>query len=383
MSKPPFKYTPKYLLQEAVKWTEYGLQRGFIYLLRLLLPRRKGSLSHIDFSQAKVLFLRQNQIGDALISTPIFAALKRHYPSITLDVVLDRRNATALDGNPYIRRRYVIKQARFDFIGVLQAIRQERYDMVIDLIHSASSTSTLLCLFSGASVIGGFERENDFVYDVKVQLPAGKRMLRQLAEILRLFQIDPDQEPLRPSFYLSPSSPSFAERILLPLRQQFTHLVGVNISASSATFKFWGKENFIALLRHLRQRFPSAAFVLLYAKSYRTLAEEIAIASGAELCEETPTLSDFAAVISMLDALITPDSAAAHLADIFGVPVFILTYLPEGETAWYPSFTSFHVMHSPNGLVASIPLAQVRSASEAFLERTFAHQFPSKPSHLA
>lgn len=367
MSQLPRKYTPQYLLQEAIKWTEYGLQRGLIYFLRCLLPRRKGSLTSLSFSDAKVLFLRQNQIGDALISTPIFAALKRHYPQLTIDVLLDRRNATALDGNPHIRTRYVIKQTRFDIFHVLRAIRKERYDLVVDLIHSASSTSTLICLLSGARIICGFERENDFVYDATVRLPTGQRMLRQLAEILRLFHLDPDAEPLEPVFYCSPASQAFAARVVKPLRQHRKYVIGLNISASSTTFKFWGTDNFIALAQHLHAKFPDTVLLLLYSPAYRSLAERIAAHSAAVLCDTTPTLSDFAAVIAQLDMLITPDSAAAHLADIFRVPVFILTYLPEGETAWYPSFTPFAVIHSENGMVASIPPEKVLPACQAFI----------------
>ncbi|MFN3392996.1 MAG: glycosyltransferase family 9 protein [Candidatus Thermochlorobacter sp.] len=369
MSRLPFKYTPKYLLHETIKWTEYGMQRGLIYLLRLLLPRRRALLSQIEFHKAKVLFLRQNQIGDALISTPIFTALKRHYPTIQLDVLLDRRNATALAGNPHLHTHYVIKQKKFDLLDALCAIRKAQYDIVVDLIHSASTTSTLICLFSGARVICGFERQNDFVYDAKVKLPAGKRMMRQLAEILRLFNIDPDAEPLEPYFFISDASRAFAEKMLSTWREKTERLViGLNISASSLTFKFWGTENFVALAQHLKARLPDATLLILYAKDYAGFAKEIAQQSGAVLSEATPTLSDFAAVISMLDALITPDSAAVHFADIFRVPSLILTHLPEGETAWYPSFTVFKALHGRDGRVASIPLQDVLAASDEFLQ---------------
>jgi ADP-heptose:LPS heptosyltransferase len=165
MSRTPVKYTPKYIISEAIKWTEYGLQQGLIRLLRWVLPRRKASLHQVDFRTAKVLFLRQNQIGDALISTPIFAALKRHYPAMTIDVLLDRRNAVALEANPHIRKRYIIKQKKLDILSAIHSIRKERYDIVVDLVHSASSTSTLICLCCNAKVIMGFERPNDFLYD--------------------------------------------------------------------------------------------------------------------------------------------------------------------------------------------------------------------------
>jgi ADP-heptose:LPS heptosyltransferase len=369
MSRTPVKYTPKYIISEAIKWTEYGLQQGLIRLLRWVLPRRKASLHQVDFRTAKVLFLRQNQIGDALISTPIFAALKRHYPAMTIDVLLDRRNAVALEANPHIRKRYIIKQKKLDILSAIHSIRKERYDIVVDLVHSASSTSTLICLCCNAKVIMGFERPNDFLYDEKVKMPTDKRMMRQLAEILRLFQLNPDEEPLLPCFHVPDTAHAFAEKVIKKVcTAPEQAVIGINISASTKTFKFWGTQNFIELVKHLRTKRPDAALLILYAKNYCEIAQEIAKQSGAALCDETKTLADFAAIISRLHILITPDSAAVHLADIWRVPMLILTHLPQGETAWYPTFAPFQALHAHNGTVASITLQEVIAASEALLE---------------
>ncbi len=375
MSHTPVKYTPKYIISEAIKWTEYGLRQGLIRLLRWLLPRRKASASlcQLDFQTAKVLFLRQNQIGDALISTPIFAALKRHYPAMTIDVLLDRRNAIALEGNPHIRKRYIIKQKQLDILSAIRSIRKEHYDIVVDLVHSASSTSTLICLCANAKGIIGFERQNDFLYDEKVKMPAGRRMMRQLAEILRLFQLNPDEEPLLPCFHVSDTAHAFAEKVIKKLRTAPGQaIIGINISASTKTFKFWGTQNFIELVKHLRIKRPDAAVLILYAKNYCEIAQEIAKQSGAAVCDETKTLADFAAIISRLHILITPDSAAVHLADIWRVPMLILTHLPQGETAWYPTFAPFKALHAHNGTVASIALQEVIAACEVLLERVLA-----------
>jgi ADP-heptose:LPS heptosyltransferase len=145
-------------------------------------------------------------------------------------------------------------------------------------------------------------------------------------------------------------------------------VIGINISASTKTFKFWGTQNFIELVKYLRMKRPDAALLILYAKNYCDIAQEISRQSGAKLCDETKTLADFAAVISRLNLLITPDSAAVHLADILRIPMLILTHLPKGETAWYPTFTPFRVLHAHNGIVASIALQDVVNASEELLE---------------
>jgi hypothetical protein len=48
--------------------------------------------------------------------------------------------------------------------------------------------------------------------------------------------------------------------------------------------------------------------------------------------------------------------------------MLILTHLPQGETAWYPTFAPFQALHAHNGTVASITPQEVIAASEALLE---------------
>lgn len=347
-----------------LKNLEMNIRQGTIALLRKVVRRKRVVPSDFDFHHAKLLCLRQNQIGDTLISTPIFAALKQHYPSITLDVLLDKRNATTLNTNPHIRTRFVLNQKFIDFFKVLAAVRQEKYDFIVDLVHTPSSLSTLFCLLGNARFTVGFERENDFIYDVKLPFKTDVKMLRTLAEILTAFRINPDEIDLRPQFPLLPSSCAFAERVVSSLVGE--KLIGVNISAS-LKIKFWGVEKFIALIRALKQAFPDIAFLVLYAKAYKEEAAEIAKTSNAQLCDETKTLTDFAAVISKLHLLITPDSAAVHLADAFNVPCVILTHNPAHITAWYPSFSESRTIHSKTGEVRSISVEEVWRVSEDFV----------------
>ncbi len=351
-----------------LKALEKKIRQGTIALLRMMIDRKRVVPSDFEFHQAKLLCLRQNQIGDTLISTPIFAALKQHYPHLTLDVLLDKRNATALNTNPYIRTRFILKQKLLDFFKVLLAVRREQYDFIVDLVHTPSSLSTLFCLLGKARFTVGFERENDFIYDVKVPFKTNTRMLRTLAEILTVFRINPDDVNLRPQFPLSPSSCAFAQRVVSSLVGK--KIIGVNISAS-LKIKFWGVENFVSLMCALKQAFPDVAFLVLYAKAYQEEAIEIATASNALLCDETKTLTDFAAVISKLHLLITPDSAAVHLADAFHVPSVILTHNPEHIKAWYPSFSDSRTVHSKTGEVCSISVAEVLDVAVPFIHDEF------------
>jgi len=350
-----------------LKALEKKIREGTIALLRTLVHRQRVVPSDFDFNRAKLLCLRQNQIGDTLISTPIFSALKQHYPNLIIDVLLDKRNATTLDTNPNIRTRYILKQKLIDFFKAMMAVRREKYDFIVDLVHTPSSLSTLFCLLGNARFTVGFERENDFIYDVKVPFKREVRMLRTLAEILTAFRIKPDDVNLRPCFPLSPSSQAFAEKVFSSLVGK--KVIGVNISASMR-LKFWGVENFVGLIARLKCDFPDATFLVLYSNAYAPEAKQIAKEANAHLCDETKTLTDFAAVISKLKLLITPDSAAVHLADAFNVPCVILTHNPEHITAWYPSFSESRTVHSKTGEVSSIAVEEVYRIAENFMRES-------------
>jgi len=347
-----------------LKKMELSIRKFSIQFLKLIFKkdRIQGKLP-IEFQNAKVLFLRQNQIGDALISAPIFKALKEAYPTLIIDVLLDRRNQFVFDTNPYIRNKWLIKLRRFDFLSTLRAIRRENYDVVIDLIHSASSTSTIFTLFSNARFSVGFLSENDFIYNHAYALNSKKRMMSQLAEVLKSFLLDPKSVSLAPYFFLSASSNEFANEEISKMQAERGKkpLLLLNLS-SSREEKFWGKERFKQLILALEEQRNNYAIGIVCSKGDRALAEEICTGTNAYLFSETTRFESFAALISKAQFLFTPDSAAAHLADAFNIPSLILTHLPPGNTEWYPSNTRHIVLHSTSGDVKSISLNEVLSA---------------------
>jgi len=336
-------------------------------------------LNNMDFNNARVLFLRQNAIGDALISTPIFEALKTRYPGITIDVLLNRRNRSIYDNDANIRRIYLIKMRPFDLIPNLRLIRRERYDILIDLVHSPSTTSALICLLGRATVTAGGIREHpsryppetEAVYDIKVATtpPAPRdRMLLRLAQCLRVFDIDPDAAVLKPVYAPGDRAQSFADALLARVRNASreesvaNRVVGINISGAKA-YKYWGTENFIALLHQLMPQHPDTVFLIIYSSEYASRAQEICEQTGATATGGTPTLDSFAALIARLDALITTDSSAVHFADAARVPTVTLMIDPEGHELWCPSISRYRVVHAENRQLSTV---RSDSVAEAF-----------------
>lgn len=77
---------------------------GALFHLRRAAPFQIGQVN-------RILLVRTDKIGDAIVSTPVLQALRQHYPNARIDVVLGRRNRAAgpllpfKDQNPGSRTR--------------------------------------------------------------------------------------------------------------------------------------------------------------------------------------------------------------------------------------------------------------------------------------
>ncbi len=313
-------------MEEAIKNIEIGFRRLLIRILSRLVRRRAVIAATTDFNSCKFLFVRQDRIGDVLISTPLFQALKNHYPGAILDVLLSVNNHFALDNDPLIRKRWIYKKNVISAIRMIRAIRREKYDFVIDLMDNPSATSTVICLLSGSQCNIGLDKENAYVYDVTVPLLSRKHVhiVDRIAQLLRPFRIDPANESLHVRYTVGGPARQFAADVLNRLALRPGKIVGINISAGHEV-RFWGIDNFRSLISQLRHKTPRRPILLLFKPQHESLAKDIV--HGFEdvyLSPLTHSFDEFAALISVLGLLITPDTSAVHLAAAFDIPSVVL-----------------------------------------------------------
>ena len=355
-----------------IKRVELAIRRWIIRTLRHFARPAVSVPIHLQYQRAKFLFVRQDMIGDVLISTPLFAALKSHYPGTVIDALLSPQNDFVLEHDPAIRRRWIYTKGPFSTFTLIRKIRSERYDFLVDLMDNPSATSTLLTLLSGARWTVGLEKENAYAYDISMPLLSRRdsHIVDRIARLLIPFGIDPERENLAIRYFTSSDAEQFADDFLKVKELAGRFVIGVNLSAGTDV-RFWGERNFISFLSALHGSRPEDPVLLLYKPSDEGRARRIRDAAPwCTLSPRTPSFDHFAALVRHLAVLVTPDTSAVHLASAFQIPSVVLYVQSNKELRiWDPYRTPCESIVTEMDNLSIIDPAEVLHAIERLLAR--------------
>ncbi|TSA25218.1 MAG: glycosyltransferase family 9 protein [Bacteroidetes bacterium] len=106
----------------------------------------------------QILVIQTASIGDVILATALLEKLHAHDPDTRFDFLIKKGMEPLFDLHPFIRRLLVWdKSAKYrDFFRLLNEVRHERYDAVINIQRFV--LTGLLTLFSGADLTIGFDK---------------------------------------------------------------------------------------------------------------------------------------------------------------------------------------------------------------------------------
>src|SRR5690606_28271556 len=84
----------------------------------------------------KVLVLRFSSIGDIVLTSPILRCLKQQKPGITIHYLTKAAFRSVVVHNPNIDKHFYLED---DWNGVMEDLKKEKYDYIIDLHHNLRS----------------------------------------------------------------------------------------------------------------------------------------------------------------------------------------------------------------------------------------------------
>lgn len=87
----------------------------------------------------RVLIIRLSSLGDILLTTPFIRALKNFHPNLNIEFLLRQEYKDLLSGNPNISKLHLFTRNDFENLNLLNQLRKEHFDLIIDLQNNLRS----------------------------------------------------------------------------------------------------------------------------------------------------------------------------------------------------------------------------------------------------
>src|SRR5262245_42458228 len=108
----------------------YGFLTG---LYRALFPS-SATLPLNPASIKRVLIVRDDRIGDLIVTTPLIDYIRHVAPHVEIDVVCSRVNSEVLEGDSRIANRFVNDRTLLGRIRLVFALRARAYDATFSVV---------------------------------------------------------------------------------------------------------------------------------------------------------------------------------------------------------------------------------------------------------
>lgn len=315
-----------------IKKIEFFLKKLLLRLLGINFKKTKNIKEISNFKDKKVLFIRLNRIGDALVTTPLLNLLKTKL-NLTIHVLADKKNFFIFTNQSFIDKTIVFNKGLSGFRKFKELISKENYDVVVDLHDDTSTTVSILLSFIYNSHIFGLKKNNLELYTKTIErLDSTKyHVVERIAKIAELFNVSYTKEELNIRFDFSKDDILHVNDFLQQAFNLSKPLIGVNIIAGNKA-RFWGINRFIKLI-DLMKNYDVNIIIITTPNEIKTAHE---ISQGKIPIYYSNKFSRISALVSKLSLLFTPDTSIVHLASIYSIPVFgLYVKYKTNDIIWY------------------------------------------------
>ncbi|MDA9981364.1 glycosyltransferase family 9 protein [Gammaproteobacteria bacterium] len=290
----------------------------------------------------KILVIRLKQIGDALISLPVCKSLKHAIPDAQIDYLVYEHIGPLFHHHPAIDNVLTITPEERDsprkYFRKMQAIRQSRYDLVIDLL--TVPVTVLMTRYSGARLQLGFDKGKwrSKLYKIPVPHPKSGGSLDAKLSILEGLPFD--VERLRGFEVILTDNEIMEMRKRMDDSGLVPHKPILLFSpVSRLSTKNWPEDYFVEIVNYCLENYDVQG-VMIWGPGEKSAVDSLArgikkpdrIATGIE----THNLRELAALSRQCTLFIGNDSGPRHVAEATGTPTFTIFSPPISKYAWLP-----------------------------------------------
>jgi heptosyltransferase-3 len=318
--------------------------------------------------QYNILVIRRDNIGDLVCTTPLFSALRRHYPDAHIAALVNSYNAPVLDGNPEIDEVCVYRKAKHReagesklhvWLGTLALIlrlRRQKFDLAIVATPGHQPGALRFARWVRARRV--------LALDASTEPPTGAG--HECEAVMRLLlPLGIDEAPGQVRVF---ADALLAASIELPPGSG--PLIALHISARKPAQR-WPIERFAELANALHAS-HGARFLLFWSPGADDHAQhpgdDDKAARLITLCAKLPLLAcptqrleQLIAGLSLCDRVILSDGGAMHLAAGLGKPM-VCFFGNSGAQRWRPWGVANELLQPESRKVTDLSLSDALHA---------------------
>ena len=303
--------------------------RGIDILGTLTRVRPERVARRLDGAQLQtVLIVKLSSIGDVVHALPVASALKQSFPHLRITWAVERWTAVLVEGHPAVDRVVVfptmvkwpehVGRWRADFCAALSALRDERYDVALDLQGLARSAMVSWLSRAPIRIARAGQREGAHLVSDAVPLPA--REIHAVDEYLEVARsLGATVAPAQFALPVRAEARDSVDQLLTAHGVSAARPLIVISPSASVRWREWPLERWRAVVDALAER----GTVIIIGERARSAAHRGLIQgapSAVDLTGQT-TLAEVVALIERAALLLAPDTGSAHVAVALGVPV--------------------------------------------------------------
>jgi lipopolysaccharide heptosyltransferase II len=294
----------------------------------------------------KIIFIRTDRIGDMVLSTPAFKAIKMAFPDAALTVLASRANYPLIQSDPYVNEILVHDSSAGlkETARMVRRLRSRRFDAVIDPMTGYDAQTAFLSYLTQAETrVGfvGFGREVFFSAPVQLSEPRPGIVDLHLALLTRM---GIHCSGIEPELFLREEEIKRARRWVRRVAPEGERIIGLHPGAHYATQR-WGIRNYAALVELLMKNTGLKPVVLGGPADIPLVKGILARTNDSAPAVFSSDLRELMALISQIDVLVCNNSGPLHIAAALKVPT--VSFMgPTAKSLWTPSGSRHRVLRA-------------------------------------
>ena len=285
----------------------------------------KDFMDLTTFSPKKILVCQLRQIGDVVLTTPVFRMLAQRYPNASIHVMTEDKCLPILENNPDITHIWPIDKNALKPIwkefAYYKKIAAEGFDLVVDL--QRLPRCRWVVFFSKAPVRIANTPHGFFRWLYTHCTPSSGNYASEI-KATAMAPLGLRWNGERPAIYLREEEKNEASAYLASLGLRPEHTLVAVDATHRRELRRWPAEYYAQTLAGAAKQYPSLRFQILYAPGEEYIVDEIAAASPSKehLLPSGNVLSlrKMMACVSQARMLIGNCSAPRHIAVALDVP---------------------------------------------------------------